>query len=170
MTADTEEALLLEYLPYATRIAERRGRGRLSDDLASDAALALLLALRRYDASRGIPLRSYLGQIIPRLLVDLHRERHGRRGSQRNTARTVPLSEHLAEEAHTPARLAELRDEVRHALRCLGRREAMVLWLCLGEGQEQRQVAARLGVVSSRVSQIVRAALAEVQAHESYGP
>ena len=65
------ELVIEAHLPLVRSLAARyRGRGESVDDLAQVGAIGLVLALQRFDPSRGIPFRSFA---IPTIVGEIRR-------------------------------------------------------------------------------------------------
>jgi RNA polymerase sigma-B factor len=118
------------YLPLAVYLARRfSGRGEPLVDLTQVAAIGLIRAVDRYDASRGVP---FAGYAIPTILGELKRHFRDTAWTVRVPRRLQELkpqlstaTEELAHALHRPPTMAELaarlgvgRDEVLAAQRC----------------------------------------------------
>jgi RNA polymerase sigma-B factor len=117
-------------LPYARRLAARFSHcGEPTDDLNQVAALALTLAVDRYDVTRGTPLHSYA---TPTILGELRRH-------LRDTGWSVHVPRSLQELAR---RIREANADVSNQLR----RTATVADLATALNVSERQALAGLDV------------------------
>lgn len=74
-----EQAIATQYLPLARKVAvslaAKSQSHRLSrDDAEAEAGYALLIAMRKFDAGRGVPFEKYLGVILKHRIIDLLRQ------------------------------------------------------------------------------------------------
>ena len=112
---DERDALVVSYLPLARRLAGRYRHARVpSEDLVQVASMALVMAARRYDPSRGTAFASFA---VPTILGELrrHLRDHGwaarvPRGLQEDVMRVTAARNSLSGRigrSPTPAELAE---------------------------------------------------------------
>jgi RNA polymerase sigma factor FliA len=160
-------ALVEEHRDLARRIAQSVAGEvppQMRSDLAGVAATALIEAAQTYDPGRGIAFGAYAQQRIRGACVDSIRRRHYRNAS----AVELPREESAerrdtgpSPEASAIVRQAQIqqRAKVVGAIERLSGRLAVILWLHYIEGQTLEAIARKLGVVSSRVSQLHREAL-----------
>ena len=124
--------------------------GRDDDDLAQDAWVAILPLVGRYDPGLGVPLRGFVHRRCRGAVLDALRLRTGSRNRHRRVQ--VPLFDNIV--GVWDATPIDDRDELERALARMTQRERSVLVAFHG-GVPQEQIAARLGVTQSRVSQII---------------
>jgi RNA polymerase sigma-B factor len=129
-SSDTRAALVDAYLPYATSIAYRMHRmGEPLDDLVQVASEALLVAIERFDSTRGIPFKGFATPTIEGS-IKRHFRDHG-------WAMRVPRRVH------------ELAGPVRH--------ETERLTLELGTAPTDGQVAEVIGVSAASIGAVRQA-------------
>lgn len=161
----SDEALLKE-LPLVRRIAGRTSRHcpALADETLSDALFEALKLARGHDPERS-KLSTHLRRHLPLRMIDRLRFATGRRGRRRVEA--GPLDPDAAELAQGHDQCLDQEDAIEALLRPLAPRRRRVLWAwCHGEGVAS--IARRMGVVSSRVSQILKESLEELrEAHRA---
>lgn len=144
-----------------------------AQDFEQMAAIGLLKAIREYDPSRGVPFERFAGVAIARSIYNQLRDNRslGRRGCDDWGVVLVPLSENPAL-AYLPRILdGQIARSVFDRARKLDLtwREQVVLEELLG-GNSQRDIAARLGVNETRVSQIRTALITKIRADLRSGP
>jgi RNA polymerase sigma factor (sigma-70 family) len=180
----TREAAILQNVDLVNNLAKRLQR-RLPpcvtfDDLRSAGMIGLIEAIDRFDASRGLELRTFAQHRISGAMLDFLRAEdplsraERRRLRESGSTATGPVTVSLDE---MPSRLwsrmvgihdhaAEaslLRSELREMRQCLSAREDRVIALLSESGWRNSQVAAVLKVNESRVSQIKRRALMKLR-------
>ena len=182
-----EDALCREWLPYALACARQAVGGKAcygteAEDRASDAALGLLHALRRFDPARGKDLKWWIAQIVKRRVIDGIRTRAGRTPGRRarnvvacfqgRTAKTRgDLDAASWRAARREERAAAFVEDAAIAL--IGAapegRDRGMLALRYRGGLTMRQAAARLGLSLSRVSEVEGVLLARLRRQAEAG-
>lgn len=169
--------LVAEHHFVATQAAvQAAGRWPAADkgDLLSYAFLGLIDAAHTFDPNRGVTFVGYARHIVKHRIVDEWRREHGRRPgltirpfdpTADDLGRDIVLAassvdlglERVEDAAHAAAVVAELLPELRM-------RDRFVL-VEIGDGATLTEIADRIGVTESRVSQL-RAAVAEGRRHD----
>lgn len=163
------DALAVEHLPLARQVVRARARRLPShvdvDDLHQAAALALVLAGRRFDDSRGVPFGAYATQVINGAITDHLRAqdwapREVRAAISRGEASEraiVPLD--LVADAPTGGYEASVDQsiDIARALEALSGRQRDVITGLLAD-ERTSDTARRLGIPHSRVSEAKAAA------------
>jgi RNA polymerase sigma-B factor len=111
------ELVIEAHLPLVRSLAARyRGRGESVDDLAQVGAIGLVLALQRFDPSRGVPFRSFA---IPTIVGEIRRHFRDRSWAMHVPRRLKELSlrltrtvEDLTAQLGRPPTIAELAAEL----------------------------------------------------------
>jgi RNA polymerase sigma-70 factor, ECF subfamily len=140
------DALLAEHLDRAYCQARRLlGNSSEAEDAVQEAFLRLVRSASRYDAS--IPFGAWLGCIVHRAALNVHRARHRRRRYEdRVRAQGSPEVEQ-AEDA-----MADERGAVRDAILELPERDRAALDLQYFAGLSQRDIAKALGIEEDAVA------------------
>lgn len=161
-------------------VASHPGTKRHYDDILSDACLGAVEALTRWDVTRGISLGAFSWRRINGEILDGVRRRAavrrlpyaaGVRLEDLTPAQRVPYSlEEMAargleprDPKASPTATVDARDALSHLYGALTAREYEVIVLYDLCGWRQHEVAARLHVTESRVSQIRREALTRMR-------
>jgi RNA polymerase sigma factor (sigma-70 family) len=178
MTTDQREQLVLEHLPLVRQIAAvelRRVPPHVDRrDLESAGVLGLLTAARRFDPDRGVAFATMAGHRIRGAILDeMRRAAPYTRGQQRAIAGETwfPLRKvDFDEAAPVVAPSVDVPDAlharaVRDAVKALPRREALLLIWRFWHGLRHDDIAPRLGLKQSRVSQLEHRALTRLRTH-----
>jgi RNA polymerase sigma-70 factor, ECF subfamily len=156
----TAEELCRRYAPSVCRFAAMIARSSPdADDLAQDALLRAVRAIRSYDPARGTP-EAWLWRIVVNTARD----------SVRRRERAMDLIERLMyatpreSESVEATVLANLRDADLHAeLRLLPYRDRMLIALRYGVGLETAEVGAAVGLSADSAGKAIRRALARLR-------
>lgn len=162
------QKLVEAHLALAGMIA-RRLRLRLPpcvdvDDLESDAYLGLLKAARTFDPDRGVLFRTFAAPRIRGAILDGLRQRNGRLAnrphfvslnSQVRVHRQLfqTLGDTLASDSEPVGKALEDREEAEVVMKRLDRQSRQQLVDRHVEGLQHKQIALKLGITASAVSQ-----------------
>jgi RNA polymerase sigma factor (sigma-70 family) len=157
----TEEEAVRQYLALALRIVRRMRSDDPAED-ESDAMLALLLAVRRFDPDKGMKLKSWLVAQVPRGIIDLRRLRWGRNERSPKRFRPAPFSV-VFEPGQTsnfptpdpdPSSSLTASDTFAEVSRIVGARNARILQLLIN-GYSQREAGEAVGLSESGISHVI---------------
>ena len=156
----TAEELCRRYAPSVCRFAAMMTRSSPdADDLAQDALLRAVRALRSYDPSRGTP-EAWLWRIV----VNAARDSARRRGRALELIERLTFAVPRESESVEAAVLAKLRDADLHAqLRLLPYRDRTLLALRYGVGLDTAEVGAAVGLSPESAGKALRRALARLR-------
>jgi RNA polymerase sigma-70 factor, ECF subfamily len=156
----TAEELCRRYAPSVCRFAAMIARGSPdADDLAQDALLRAVRAIRSYDPARGTP-EAWLWRIV----VNAARDSARRRDRARNLIERLTFAAPRESESVEATVLANLRDADLHAqLRHLSHRDRMLLALRYGAGLDTAEVGAAVGLTPDSAGKAIRRALARLR-------
>ena len=156
----TAEELCRRYAPSVCRFAAMMARSSPdADDLAQDALLRAVRAVRSYDASRGTP-EAWLWRIVANAARDSARRRQR---AQWLIERMTFVASRESESVEATA-LEHLRDADLHAhLRLLPLRDRMLLALRYGAGLDTAEVGAAVGLSPDSAGKAIRRALARLR-------
>jgi len=167
---------LAEHRPWVERLARWVGYRYASPavehaDLVQEGLIALHGCAQTFDASHGATLRTYAGQRVVGAMVDELRRADPAWRAHRGGAEPVHFTSledavDLQDQAHTPADLAELRDDcraLRRLVRELPAREREVIVSLFDCDEELKAMGGRLGVSDSYVCQLKQQALARLR-------
>jgi RNA polymerase sigma factor for flagellar operon FliA len=182
----TREAIIVQHLTHVYALAKRL-RSQVPpcitlDDLIGAGTIGLLQAADRFQPSRGLQFATYAKHRIRGAMLDFLREEDPLSRTERYRTRTAnPTAEgtlpttisleqlpaHEPRGEHAPARYFSTRFADRvdlgRARQCLSDRENRVISLLFDLDWQNRDVARKLGVNESRVSQIRQAALSKLR-------
>ncbi|HYZ91267.1 MAG TPA: sigma-70 family RNA polymerase sigma factor [Actinomycetota bacterium] len=177
---------LLTWYPMVQRLAHRAATsyglpaGVETADLVSCGVLGLAEAWDRFDASRGVAFDVYAIPRVRGAIIDAIRAGDWVPRKARQKARETgtnlmllisldahsdgdqPASDRLADESELPGddlAACETRRELMGAINRLPERERLIVTLRYFEGTQLAEIASRLGVTESRVSQLHARAL-----------
>jgi RNA polymerase sigma-70 factor (ECF subfamily) len=157
----TAEELCRRYASSVCRFAGMvAGSASDADDLAQDALLRAVRAIRTYDSAKGSP-EAWLWRIVVNAARDSARRRERARWLLEKVTFAAPReSESVEDEV-----LARLRDSDLHAqLRGLPHRDRTLLALRYGAGLEVAEVGAAVGLSPDSTGKAIRRALARLRA------
>jgi RNA polymerase sigma factor for flagellar operon FliA len=178
----TREAAIVNNLDLvkslARRLRERVPASVTIDDLTSAGTIGLIEAADRFDPRRGLQFRSYAQHRIRGAMLDFLR---GEDPLSRNERRCIRKSGETAASATVSldqlpmpvmdrllrsdqSAMSLMRSDVSAAARSLSARERRVIVFVFVMGLLNREIATRLNVNESRVSQIKTRALAKLRA------
>jgi RNA polymerase sigma factor (sigma-70 family) len=157
----TAEELCRRYAPSVCRFAAMvAGSSADADDLAQDALLRAVRAIRSYDSARGTA-EAWLWRIV----VNSARDSARRRERARNLFERLSFGAPRESESVEDAVLARLRDADLHAhLGLLSHRDRMLLALRYGAGLETAEVGAAVGLNPDSAGKAIRRALGRLRA------
>jgi RNA polymerase sigma-70 factor, ECF subfamily len=157
----TAEQLCHQYAADVCRFAAVMARNPAdAEDLAQDALLRAIRALRTFDASRG----SVAGWLW-RIVANAARDAATRRQRLADLAVRVGMLTPRESESVEDAALANVRDtELRVLLSALPLRDRTLLALRYGAGLDTREVGEALGLNTDSTSRAIRRALARLRA------
>jgi RNA polymerase sigma-70 factor (ECF subfamily) len=157
----TAEELCRRYAPSVCRFAAMiAGSSADADDLAQDALLRAVRAVRSYDSTRGTA-EAWLWRIV----VNSARDSARRRDRARDLLERLSFMAPRESESVEDAVLTRLRDADLHAhLRLLSHRDRMLLALRYGAGLETSEVGAAVGLNSDTAGKAIRRALGRLRA------
>jgi RNA polymerase sigma factor for flagellar operon FliA len=185
-------ALVEKYLPLARgaamAMARRLPRSVTEEELLSDAVLGLVRAVEHYDPDCGTRFVTYASHRIRGAILDelrardwvprLTRHRARAAGAEDGLRRMIPFSrieaerdrtgddpalEYEDEDASGPFKLVEAGDDCAVLLAGLSARERATVTFYYAEDRSMREIGAALGICESRVSQILKGALAKMR-------
>ena len=159
------EATIVQHLTQVHALAKRLRshvpRCVTLDDLIGAGTIGLIQAVHRFEPSRGRQFATYAKHRIRGAMLDFLRE-------EDPLSRTEQLSAHEPRSEYAQARRFSTRVADRvdldRARKCLSERENRVISLLFDLDWQNRDVAKKLGVNESRVSQIRHAALSKLRA------
>lgn len=168
-------ALIEDYLGFADALVSMmmRERGYIKerrDDLIGAGREGLIDAVNKYDASRGVPFKTYAWRRIRGAVEDHVRADMGGRGKLKRKARDEAVTLYLddpdtnwKDSIYLSTNGQEQRtcdkDLVTKVLRRLSTREAIVLVFYHVGGYTMRETGEILGITESRVSQVNKQAI-----------
>ena len=157
----TAEELCRRYAPSVCRFAGMIASSSTeADDLAQDALLRAVRAVRSYDSARGTA-EAWLWRIV----VNSARDSARRRERARNLFGRLSFMAPRESESVEDAVLTRLRDADLHAhIRLLSLRDRMLLALRYGAGLETAEVGAAVGLNSDSAGKAIRRALGRLRA------
>jgi RNA polymerase sigma factor (sigma-70 family) len=131
-----------------------------ADALLSDASVGLLRALRQFDPSRRVPFRAFAIRCMRSAMLDGLRQRDWAPRGARRVA-PPPQFHPLCSSLPAPAgnNRIEMRDALHKALRCLPRRDRLVLQLSFLEEMPLKQIGRCFGLSEAAISIIRRNAV-----------
>jgi RNA polymerase sigma-B factor len=161
------DRLIEDHLGLARRLARRHaGRGEALDDLEQVGAVALIHAVDRFDARRGVPFEAYAAAIIQGELQCHLRDRSTVVRIPRRVRRERPLAAveplPLPDAQPAPADAlgaAEARLDLRNAIARLDAREQRAVALRYLVDLPRAEVARRLGLSEVTTARVLRHAL-----------
>jgi RNA polymerase sigma-70 factor (ECF subfamily) len=155
------EELCRRYSPSVCRFAAMvSGRSTDADDLAQDALLRAVRAIRTYDPTKGSP-ETWLWRIVVNTARDSARRRERARWLLERLAFAAPRESQSVEAAV----LTRLRDADLHTqMRLLPHRDRTLLALRYGAGLDTVQVGAAVGLSPDSAGKAIRRALARLRA------
>lgn len=165
----TREELILAHLHRVRTIAVLVGRTNLPqgiemDDLIQAGSIGLMEAVTRFNPEKGVQLDTFCAHRIRGAMLDLIRQRVGRRGKISRVA--VPKDEFFYERLPSPDLTPEQLSAARSALARLGwaigrlpKRQALIIRLLFFQEMRADAIAPLLGVHESRIAQLKREAL-----------
>lgn len=156
----TTTATFLALTPYVRAMSHRLGDGAVEpEDLAQVGMLAMTVAQRQFDASRGVAIEAYIKGRVRATMIDEIRRHAGRRGwlhRRRELAAAAELCPAAyqcdPESPYEEYARREIRDHLRAAIAALPARERQVITLRYGGDEATMKiadVAAALGVSES---------------------
>lgn len=169
----------------AKRLISRVPRCVTLDDLNSAGTLGLIQAVDRFDAKQGVAFKSYAQHRIFGAMLDYLRGDDPLSRAERTRIRhteadyaptTISLDQFsdsfpaLATKGVAPQSAIADRVDLSAARRSLTRRENYVVAMLFDRDRPAREVAEKLRVNESRVSQIKRRALEKLHAHLTATP
>lgn len=160
---DVADHRALEYLDMVRRIGAPwlRSAGEFSDDLQSEGTLALLLCSRRFDASNGASFKTFAYRRVRGAMQDTYRLSRlmGRQRGERMRRSPVSVLEQIRSFGIAP----DLRVHTRELIQSLPLRlRAVVMWHYFAD-VDLADVALRLGLTPSRVSQLHKEAIRQMR-------
>jgi RNA polymerase sigma factor (sigma-70 family) len=157
----TAEELCRTYSPKVCRFAAMIARtSQEADDLAQDALLRAVRAIRSYDASKGTP-DAWLWRIVVNTGRDAARRRELATGLLERLMFAAPRESESVEDAV----LVRLRDaDLRAHLTSLPHRDRTLLALRYGAGLDIAEVGAAVGLNADSTGKAIRRALARLRA------
>jgi RNA polymerase sigma-70 factor (ECF subfamily) len=157
----TAEELCRRYAPSVCRFAAMiAGSSTDADDLAQDALLRAVRAIRSYDSSRGTA-EAWLWRIV----VNSARDSARRRDRAQDVFERLAFINPRESESVEDAVLARLRDADLHAhIRLMSHRDRMLLALRYGAGLETAEVGAAVGLNADTAGKAIRRALGRLRA------
>jgi RNA polymerase sigma-70 factor (ECF subfamily) len=157
----TAEELCRRYAPSVCRFAAMiAGSPTDADDLAQDALLRAVRAVRSYDATRGTA-EAWLWRIV----VNAARDSAGRRQRLRDLVDRLGATALRESESVEDTVLIRLRDAELHTQsRRLPLRDRTLLALRYGAGLDSGQVGEAVGLRSDSANRAIRRALARLRA------
>jgi RNA polymerase sigma factor for flagellar operon FliA len=181
----TREATIVQHLTHVHALAKRL-RSHVPpcvtlDDLIGAGTIGLIQAVDRFQPSRGLQFATYAKHRIRGAMLDFLREEdplsrtERRRTRATNSAAEGALSTTISLEqlpAHEQREYASARCfstrfadrvDLHRARQCLSERENRVISLLFNLDWQNREVARKLGVNESRVSQIKQSALSKLR-------
>lgn len=162
-----EEVNLLSYLPYLRSLSRIGGGAVEPENLVQVGLLAMTVAQRRFDASRGVALAAYLKGCARAAMIDEVRRSAGRRGWL-HRRRELAAAAELCPAAYPSAppgpdeehERREIRGRLRAAIAALPARERQVITLRYrAVPMKAADIAARLGMSESLVYKLRASAL-----------
>ena len=155
------DELCRRYSPSVCRFAAMVSRSSTdADDLAQDALLRAVRAIRTYDPVKGSP-EAWLWRIVVNTARDSARRRERARWLLERLAFAAPRETQSVEAAV----LTRLRDADLHAqIRLLPHRDRTLLALRYGAGLETDEVGAAVGLNPDSAGKAIRRALARLRA------
>jgi RNA polymerase sigma-70 factor (ECF subfamily) len=157
----TAEELCRRYAGSVCRFAAMvAGPPEDADDLAQEALLRAVRAVKSYDSAKGTP-EAWLWRIVANAARDSARRRERRRGLLERLMSAAPRESESVETAV----LARLRDADLHAqIRLLPHRDRTLLALRYGAGLDTAEVGAAVGLNPGSTGKAIRRALARLRA------
>jgi RNA polymerase sigma-70 factor (ECF subfamily) len=157
----TAEELCRRYTPSVCRFAAMiAGSATDADDLAQDALLRAVRAIRSYDSSRGTA-EAWLWRIVVNSARDSARRRERARDLLEQLTFLAPRESESVEDVV----LARLRDADLHAhIRLLSHRDRMLLALRYGVGLDTHEVGAAVRLSPESAGKAIRRALGHLRA------
>jgi RNA polymerase sigma-70 factor (ECF subfamily) len=157
----TAEELCRRYAPSVCRFAAMiAGSSSDADDLAQDALLRAVRAVRSYDSARGTA-EAWLWRIV----VNSARDSARRRDRARDLFERLSFAAPRESESVEDAVLVRLRDADLHAhIRLLSHRDRMLLALRYGAGLDTDEVGAAVGLSPDSARKAIRRALGRLRA------
>jgi RNA polymerase sigma factor (sigma-70 family) len=157
----TAEELCRRYAPNVCRFAAMiAGSSSDADDLAQDALLRAVRAVRSYDSVRGTP-ETWLWRIV----VNAARDSARRRMRARNLLERLIFAAPLESESIEATVLNNLRDaDLHNQLRLLPHRDRMLLALKYGVGLTTAEVGDAVGLNPDSAGKAIRRALGRLRA------
>jgi RNA polymerase sigma factor (sigma-70 family) len=157
----TAEELCRRYSHSVCRFAAMvSGSSVDADDLAQDALLRAVRAIRRYDPAKGTP-EAWLWRIV----VNAARDSARRRERSRWLFERLAFSTIRESESVEAAVLARMRDAELHAqIRRLPHRDRVLLALRYGAGLDTGEVGAAVGLSPDSAGKAIRRAQARLRA------
>jgi RNA polymerase sigma-70 factor (ECF subfamily) len=157
----TAAELCRRYSPSVCRFAAMVSSNPTdADDLAQDALLRAVRAIRTYDPARGSP-ETWLWRIVVNTARDSARRRERARWLIERLAFAAPRESQSVEAAV----LTRLRDADLHAqIRLLPHRDRTLLALRYGAGLDTDEVGAAVGLSPDSAGKAIRRALARLRA------
>jgi len=157
----TADELCRRYAPSVCRFAAMvAGSSTDADDLAQDALLRAVRAVRSYDSARGTA-EAWLWRIVVNSARDSARRRERARALFERLTFAAPRESESVEDAV----LARLRDADLHAhIRLMSHRDRMLLALRYGAGLDTAEVGAAVGLNSDTAGKAIRRALGRLRA------
>jgi RNA polymerase sigma factor for flagellar operon FliA len=186
-TRTNREAIIVQHLTHVHALAKRM-RSQVPpcvtlDDLIGAGTIGLIQAADRFQPSRGLQFATYAKHRIRGAMLDFLREEDPLSRTERRRTRTAnaayeralpatisleQLPAHEPRSEYSPARCLSTRFADRvdldRARECLSDRQNRVISLLFDLDWQNRDVARKLGVNESRVSQIRQAALSKLRA------
>lgn len=169
--------LIEDHVSLALRVGRSVAAGlplNMRDELPGVAQAALAEAARSFDPGYGVPFPYYMQQRVRGACIDSIRRRHYTNANASEYAQDANESrEDTAVSIEQQMIASEAREEQKaKAVDAIGRlpgRLAVLVWLHYIEGQTLEAIAPKFGVVSSRVSQLHREALAAMRLQGGHG-
>ena len=157
----TAEELCRRYAPSVCRFAAMvAGSSTEADDLAQDALLRAVRAVRSYDSARGTA-EAWLWRIV----VNSARDSARRRERARDLFERLTFAAPRESESVEDAVLARLRDADLHAhVRLMSHRDRMLLALRYGADLDTDEVGAAVGLNPDSARKAIRRALGRLRA------